>query len=497
MRPDYNGHQAESAQVPPHSLQAEQSVLGGLMLDNAAWHSIFNIVSESDFYHKSHRLIFRTIEGLAEKDIPFDVITISEELEAAGGMAETGGLSYLVLLAKDTPSAANIISYANIVRDRSLRRKLIHVSANIAAAAFNNEGRSASELIRQSERELLEIESGVSRSGLGFSNADEMALIAKAPNYLINQCLESDSHGILAGPSMAFKSFMALAMAHSICTGADFFNHKTFGAHKVVYICGEGKGALARRMRAVSVVHGGFNNNLLVLDQKIRIDNEDDIKAVSAKIQGIKPALVIFDTFSSMNSVTNENDNSDVAAALGMIQRNLSNGFTSSLIVHHFGKDEERGIRGASAFTANSDFILVMKREDPESMEVSLKSIKTKDGDNFAPINAVARIVDLGIESQDGEKTTSLILSNAEQRFNGRPSSTHEKLNDLFDHLVETRPDMTAEGEIGVAKKALLEAAKQLLLIKAESVRVMTSSYINSMKKKGLMIENQGILIKT
>jgi len=497
MKPDYNGQGADALKIPPHSLQAEQSVLGGLMLDNQTWHSIVDIINESDFYRKDHRLIFRTIEGLAEKQIPFDVITISDELEAVGELQEIGGLAYLGLLANDTPSAANIVSYANIVRDRSLRRKLIHVSTTIANAAFNNEGRSASELIRQSERELLEIESSVSRSGLGFSNADEMAAGAKAPNYLINQCLESDSHGILAGSSQAFKSFMALAMAHSICTGADFFNHKVHGAHKVVYICGEGKGALARRMRAVSVVHGGFNNNLMVLDQKIRIDNEDDIKAVSIKIKDIGPALVIFDTFSSMNSATNENDNSDVAAALGMIQRNLSNGFTSSLIVHHFGKDEERGIRGASAFTANSDFILVMKREDPESMEVSLKSIKTKDGDNFAPINAVARIVDLGIEAQDGDKTTSLILANAEQRFSGRPTSTHDKLDNLFDHLVETRPDMTSDGESGVAKKALLEAAKQLLLIKSESCRVMTSSYINSMKKKGLMIENQGILIKT
>ena len=116
----------DALKVPPNSIQAEQSVLGGLMLDNQTWDSVADKVVEGDFYRKDHRLIFRTIEQLAEKQIPFDVITLSESLEAIGELENCGGLSYLGMLAKDTPSAANIVAYANIVRDRSVLFNLSH-----------------------------------------------------------------------------------------------------------------------------------------------------------------------------------------------------------------------------------------------------------------------------------------------------------------------------------------------------------------------------------
>src|SRR5664279_1702241 len=107
----------DSLKVPPNSIQAEQSVLGGLMLDNQTWDSVSDKVVEVDFYGRDQRLIFKTIEQLAENQIPFDVITISEALESIGELENSGGLSYLGMLAKDTPSAANIVTYANIVRD--------------------------------------------------------------------------------------------------------------------------------------------------------------------------------------------------------------------------------------------------------------------------------------------------------------------------------------------------------------------------------------------
>jgi len=131
----------DSLKIPPNSIQAEQSVLGGLMLDNQTWDSVSDKVVESDFYRRDHRLIFKTIEQLAEKQIPFDVITISESLEAIGELENSGGLSYLGMLAKDTPSAANIVTYANIVRDRSVLRQLIHVGTDISDSAFNTRPR--------------------------------------------------------------------------------------------------------------------------------------------------------------------------------------------------------------------------------------------------------------------------------------------------------------------------------------------------------------------
>jgi len=152
--PDY---EVESLKVPPHSIQAEQSVLGGLMLDNQTWDSVADKVCVDDFYRKDHRLIFTAIEQLAEKQDPFDVITLSESLEGIGELATVGGLGYLATLAKDTPTAANIVAYANIVRDRSVLRQLIHIGTDISDSAFNTEGRDTSELLEQAERDVFKI----------------------------------------------------------------------------------------------------------------------------------------------------------------------------------------------------------------------------------------------------------------------------------------------------------------------------------------------------
>ncbi|MCP4695302.1 MAG: replicative DNA helicase, partial [Gammaproteobacteria bacterium] len=107
----------ENIRIPPHSIEAEQSVLGGLMLDNQAWMHIADLLVEDDFYHGNHRLIFRAIRALSEYNRPFDVITLSEFLKKRKKLRESGGFSYLGELAKNTPSAANITAYAAIVRE--------------------------------------------------------------------------------------------------------------------------------------------------------------------------------------------------------------------------------------------------------------------------------------------------------------------------------------------------------------------------------------------
>ena len=117
--PPYPDHDTRAIKVPPHSIQAEQSVLGGLMLDNASWDKIADQVVESDFYRKEHRLIFNAIAAQAEESQPFDVVTLAEHLERKEALEDGGGLPYLVRLVEETPSAANIKSYASIVREYS------------------------------------------------------------------------------------------------------------------------------------------------------------------------------------------------------------------------------------------------------------------------------------------------------------------------------------------------------------------------------------------
>ncbi|MGB1110808.1 MAG: replicative DNA helicase [Gammaproteobacteria bacterium] len=147
----------EAIKVPPHSIEAEQSVLGGLMLDNRAWDRVADRVVESDFYRREHRSIFRAIYQLAENGEPFDVVTIHDWLTNQGLAEEVGGLPYLGDLANDTPSAANITAYADIIRERSVRRSLIQVGSEIAGSAFNPEGDAIEQLLDKAESRVFEI----------------------------------------------------------------------------------------------------------------------------------------------------------------------------------------------------------------------------------------------------------------------------------------------------------------------------------------------------
>ncbi|NNF16600.1 MAG: replicative DNA helicase, partial [Gammaproteobacteria bacterium] len=166
--PDSDPGPVNNLRQPPHSVEAEQSVLGGLMLDNSAWDKIADIVSVDDFYRHDHRLIFTAIHTLAERSQPIDVVTVSEYLEARGHLAETGGLTYLGTLAKDTPSASNIRAYANIVRERSTLRSLIMVGGEIADLAYDADGTAVHELVDKAESKVFEIAEGGKRRGSGF-----------------------------------------------------------------------------------------------------------------------------------------------------------------------------------------------------------------------------------------------------------------------------------------------------------------------------------------
>ncbi len=149
--------QMDAIKIPPHSLEAEQSVLGGLMLDNKAWDRIADRVNEVDFYRENHRLIFNALTQLASRNHPFDVLTVAETLKHNNELETTGGEIYLFELAKNTPSAANIVAYADIVRERSVLRQLIGVANEIADAAFNPNGRISNELLDEAERKVFKI----------------------------------------------------------------------------------------------------------------------------------------------------------------------------------------------------------------------------------------------------------------------------------------------------------------------------------------------------
>jgi len=158
----------DDIRIPPHSIEAEQAVLGGLMLDNRTWDVIADRIVATDFYRRDHQLIFAAIAELAGKGEPSDAVTLSEWLERKGHSDDTGGLAYLAGVVRDTPSAANVRAYAEIVRERSTLRRLISVGGEIAASAYDPEGRPANEIVDEAERRVFEIAESGTKAGNGF-----------------------------------------------------------------------------------------------------------------------------------------------------------------------------------------------------------------------------------------------------------------------------------------------------------------------------------------
>ncbi len=167
----------EALKVPPHSIEAEQSVIGGLMLDNDAWDHVVERLLESDFYRYEHRLIFQAMASLVEKNHPFDVVTLSESLKNLGELENIGGEVYLFELSRNTPSASNIKAYADIVRERSVLRQMISVAAEIADSAYHTEGLASTALLDQAERKVFEI---ADQSVRGKGPQEVKSLVAQA-----------------------------------------------------------------------------------------------------------------------------------------------------------------------------------------------------------------------------------------------------------------------------------------------------------------------------
>jgi replicative DNA helicase len=192
--------QVDILKLPPHSLEAEQSVLGGLMLDNTAWDRVADLIAESDFYRADHRVIYRQISKLIEHNKPADVVTVAEVLEATKELPTVGGLPYLSALAGNTPSAANIRRYAEIVRERAILRRLAEVGTEIADTAYNTMGREAHQILDEAESKVFEIAEQGARGRQGFQEMPPLLTrVVERIDLLYNRQGESDVTGLATG----------------------------------------------------------------------------------------------------------------------------------------------------------------------------------------------------------------------------------------------------------------------------------------------------------
>ncbi len=166
--------QIDKLKLPPHSVEAEQSLLGGLLIDNEALDKVADVMSEIDFYRHDHRLIYQHIAKVIEANQPADIITVGESLEKSDELKNVGGIAYLGMLAENTPTAANIRGYAQIIRERSIMRSLALVGSDIAASAYSPQGRDAQQLLDESEAKIFQIAESGKRDNIGFSDIQHL-----------------------------------------------------------------------------------------------------------------------------------------------------------------------------------------------------------------------------------------------------------------------------------------------------------------------------------
>ncbi len=241
----------DDLKVPPHSLEAEQSVIGGLMLDNQAWDIIADIINEQDFYRHDHALIFRAINALADETQPYDIVTVSEWLGARNELDSIGGLAYLSILANDTPTAANIKAYANIVREYSVLRSLIQIGNEISASAYNADGKPSKELLDEAERKVFMI------AEQGAGNREGFAAI----NHLLTRAVQRVEEMYQSGEALT-----------GISSGFSNFDDKTSGLQKSDLIIVAGRPSMGKTSFAMNLAENaamGTENAVAVFSMEM------------------------------------------------------------------------------------------------------------------------------------------------------------------------------------------------------------------------------------
>ncbi|OGT31620.1 MAG: replicative DNA helicase [Gammaproteobacteria bacterium RBG_16_51_14] len=230
--------------IPPHSIEAEQAVLGGVFLDKEAWIKVIERVHEEDFYRKDHRIVFQAIAALDDEGKPFDIVTVAEWLESHQLLNDAGGMAYLAALAENTPSTSNISAYADIVRKRSILRQLIHATTEIGETVFNPQGRSSDEILDFAEQTVFEIAEREARGRKSYKNIKDL-LVAALDR--VDELFHRDNP--ITG----------------VATGFDDLDHRTAGLQRSDLIIIAGRPSMGKTALAINIAeHAAIKDRLTV-----------------------------------------------------------------------------------------------------------------------------------------------------------------------------------------------------------------------------------------
>lgn len=416
IAPADSGDNVARLRTPPHSVEAEQSLLGGLMQDKSAFAAVCEAMSPADIYVRAHRLIFDAIATLVGAGQPVDVITVYEQLD--GEPTEYGGLPYLNQLSQCVPSAANARRYAEIVAERAALRAIISRADEMASQAFAPNA-SPARVLDEAKVELGRIEQQRSLTSrrVPLVSLQQLSATAQAARYLVKHLIPAESIGMLFGGSGTFKSFIALDAALHVAHGLPWLGRRTVQG-PVLYIAAEGGAGLWYRADAWHRARRLKSTQAPFFAVPMALDLGADAWRVVEAAQGlgVAPALVVVDTLSQTYG-GEENSANEVAAylrELGARFRDLWH--CAVMLIHHSGHQATERPRGSSAMRANIDWMFGVQRDEKELI-ATLTCEKQKDGEAFPDAQFQLTAHELGRDG-DGDPITSLVarhLSSAEE----------------------------------------------------------------------------------
>ena len=403
--------------APPKSIEAEQGVLGGLLLDVSHLARVSDILATGDFFARSHKLIYDALTTLAGEGQPVDVISTFERLQRDGNDGDAGGLIYLNQLAQSVPSAHNVRRYAEIIVERSNLRAIIALADQARTRALKNE--PATDILSDAKAVLgrLAEERRLGKDGVPILSLAQLREQSHATTWMVKNLLPTECIGVLFGASGTFKSFVAVDLACHIAHGLPWLGRRTVKG-SVVYLAAEGGGGIWKRICAWHKARHKPWDAAPVHVIPAALDLAADTARVAEAIKsaGITPSLVVIDTMSQTFG-GEENSSTDVAAYFRALSALIKQRWHCAvLVLHHSGHSATERPRGSTAIQANTDFIFGLFRDEKE-MLATLTCVHVKDGERFndATFSLTAQV--LGTDP-DGDEIKSLVarhLSSAEE----------------------------------------------------------------------------------
>jgi hypothetical protein len=426
----------------PHSVEAEQAVIGGLLLDNTALSDVREVLRSSDFYRADHQRIYRGIVALSDAGSPFDAVTLAEHLDRMGELDRVGGIGYLGTVAEHTPSAANVGHYAAIVKDRAERRRLVSTAEGIRE-------RASTAPLEELQAEMLQAAESVRRKPrrLPLLTFEELSVLPP-----MRQCIKGvlPAAGVAGiwGPSTSGKTFLALHQAAHLAAGRDWFGYRIPSPLPVAYCGLEGEHGIPNRATALAARFGALGNMRFLL-RPFDLLKDVELEALIAALlgAGVRGGVVYVDTLA--RAAQGDENSAEYGAAVLASCKRLQDALEGLVVlVHHTGKDASKGLRGHSSLFAGLDAGIEVTRDHSGR---SWRVAKAKDGSDDATHAFKLEVVELGID-QEGDPLTSCVVVPAETTTGNvsrskPPAGGNQKI--VWDALGELFKESTHHGKGG------------------------------------------------